>query len=173
MRPTCKISGRWVDDWKTVHAAMAHHPWASPHKPTILIQLTTLTKTSVQIASSNGRWFSDRDYSLSHYLKRPTTRQQENARAPLASQEKKSLGAQHALRGGGVGLVHLEVNRDPQYNGASRAPMCLSGLPSHNNSRAEKLFQAFKLLDNKPSMGRRHGTRRKGTAIRHHFHRKK
>ena len=52
--------------------------------------------------------------------------------------------------------MHLEVNRDPQYNGALSAPMRLPGLPSHNNSRAEKSFQAFKLSDNNPRMGRRH-----------------
>ena len=28
---------------KSVHAAMAHHPWASPQKPATLIRLTTLT----------------------------------------------------------------------------------------------------------------------------------
>ena len=35
-----------VYDWKavqSVHAAMAHHPWVSPHKPPTLIRLTTLT----------------------------------------------------------------------------------------------------------------------------------
>ena len=67
-----------------------------------------------------------------------------------------STGAKHAPRGGGVGLVHLEVNRDPQYNGALSVPMRLPRLPSHNNSRAERSFQTFKLSDNKPRMGRRH-----------------
>ena len=97
-----------------------------------------------------------RQDSFSLCLKRPTTRQQENARVPLATQGKNSLGAQHALRGGEVALVHLELNSDPQYNGALSVPMCLPRLPSHNNSRAEKSFQAFKLSDNKPRMGRRH-----------------
>ena len=77
----------------------------------------------------------------------PTTGQQENARAPLATQRKNSLGAQHALRGGGVGLVHLEVNSNPQHTGALSVPMRLPKLPSHNNSRAEKSFQAFKEID--------------------------
>ena len=45
--------------------------------------------------------------------------------------------------------------------------MRLPGPPSHNNSRAEKSFQAFKLSDNKPSMGRRHnlGARRCGKKV--------
>ena len=77
-------------------------------------------------------------------LKWPTTRQQENVRAPLVTQGKNSLGAQHAPRGGRVGLVHLEGNRDPQYNGALSVLMRLPRLPRHNNSRAEKSFQAFK-----------------------------
>ena len=34
--------------------------------------------------------------------------------------------------------------------------MRLPKLPSHNNNRAEKSFQAFKLSDNMPRMGRRH-----------------
>ena len=54
------------------------------------------------------------------------------------------------------GLVHLEVNSDPQYIGALNVPMRLPKLPSHNNNRAEKSFQAFNLSDNKPRMGRRH-----------------
>ena len=54
------------------------------------------------------------------------------------------------------GLVHLEMNSDPQYIGALNVPMRLPKLPSHNNNRAEKSFQAFKLSDNKPRMGRRH-----------------
>ena len=105
---------------------------------------------------------------LSLCLKRPTTRQQENARATLATQRKNSLGAQHAPRGGGVGLVHLEVNSNPQHTGALSVPMRLPNLPSHNNNRAEKSFQVFKLSDNKPRMGRRHighqEVRRKSTA---------
>ena len=105
----------------------------------------------MQIAGGNGRV-----YSLSLCLERPTTRQQENARALLATQGKNSLGAQHAPRGGAVGLVHLEVNSDPQYNGALSVPMRLPRLPMHNNSRAEKSFQVFKLLDNKPSIRRRY-----------------
>ena len=141
-----------MDDWKAVHAAMAHHPWVSPHKPPTLIRLTTLTQTSVRIAGGNEGWFSVRVYSFSLCLKRPTTRQQENARAPLATQRKNSLGAQHAPRGGGVGLVHLEVNSNHQHTGALSVPMCLPKLPS----RAEKSFQAFKLSDNKPRIGRRH-----------------
>ena len=52
--------------------------------------------------------------------------------------------------------MHLEVNSDPQYNGALSVSMSLPRLPSHNNSRTEKSFQAFKLSDNKPRMGRRH-----------------
>ena len=32
-----------MDDWKAVHAAMAHHPWVSTHKPPTLICQTTLT----------------------------------------------------------------------------------------------------------------------------------
>ena len=52
--------------------------------------------------------------------------------------------------------MHLEVNSDPQYIGALNVPMRLPKLPSHNNNRAEKSFQAFKLSDNKPTMGRRH-----------------
>ena len=110
----------------------------------------------MQIGGGNGRWLSVRVYFLSLYLKRPTTRQQENARASLATQGKNSLGAQHAPRGGGVGLVHLEVNSDPQHTGALSVPMRLPRLPSHKNRRAEKSFQAFKLSDNKPRMGRRH-----------------
>ena len=49
------------------------------------LRLATLAYTLVQIVGGNGRWFSVRVYSLSLYLKRPTTRQQENARAPLAT----------------------------------------------------------------------------------------
>ena len=115
----------------------------------------------MQIAGSNGGWFSVRVYSLSLCLKRPTTRQQENARALLATQGKNSLGAQHAPRGGGVGLVHLEVNSDPQHTGALSVPMRLPRLPSHNNSWVEKSFQAFKFSDNKPIRGRRHKDRAK------------
>ena len=103
-----------------------------------------------------GNGVSVRVYSLSLYLKRPTTSQQKNTRAQLATKENKSLGAQHTPRGGGIGIVHLEVNRDPQYNRVLCAPMRLPRLPSHNNSRAEKSFQAFKLTDNQPSMGRHH-----------------
>ena len=66
------------------------------------------------------------------------------------------MSALHAPRGVGAGLVHLEVNTDPQYNGALSVPMRLPRLLSHNSSRAEKSFQAFKLSDNKPRMGRRH-----------------
>ena len=110
----------------------------------------------MQIAGGDRRWFSVKVYSLSLYIKKSTTRQQENARALLATQGKNTLGAQHTPRGVGVGLVHFEVNRDPQYNGALRVPIRLPRLPSHNNSRAEKSFHAFKLSDNKPRMGRRH-----------------
>ena len=52
--------------------------------------------------------------------------------------------------------MHLEVISDPQYIGALNVSMRLPKLPSHNNNRAEKSFQAFKLSDNKPRMGRRH-----------------
>ena len=142
----------------------------------------------MQLAGGNGGWFSVGVYSLSLCLKRPTTRQQvifcqglplslclkrpttrqqENARAPLATQRKNSLGAQHAPRGGGVGLVHFEVNSDHQYNGSLSVPMRLPKLPSHNNNRAEKSFQAFKLSDNKPRMGRRH--RAPGSAAKKSF----
>ena len=48
--------------------------------------------------------------------------------------------------------MHLEVNSDPQYIGALSVSMRLPKLPSHNNNRAEKSFQAFKLSDNKPRM---------------------
>ena len=99
------------------------------------------------LAGGSGGWFSVRVYSLSLCLKRPTTRQQEKARAPLATQRKNSLGAQHAPRGGGFGLVHLEVNSNPQHTGALSVPMRLPKLPSHKNNRAEKSFQAFKLSD--------------------------
>ena len=119
------------------------------------------------MAGGNGGWFSVRVYSLSLWLKRPTTRQQENARAPLATKRMNSLGAQHAPRGGGVGLVHLEVNSNPKPTGALSVPMRLPKLPSHNNNRAEKSFQAFKLSDNKPSMGRRH--RAPGSAVKKSF----
>ena len=108
----------------------------------------------MQVAGSNIGWFSVRVYSLSLCLKRPTTRQQENARAPLAPTN--SLDAQHAPRGGGVGLVHLEMNSNPQHTGALSVPMRLPKLPSHHNNRAEKSFQVFKLSDNKPRMGSRH-----------------
>ena len=63
--------------------------------------------------------------------------------------------------------MHLEVNSDPQYNGALSVPMRLPRLPSHNNSRAEKSFQAFKLSDNKPRMGRRH--KAPGSAAKKYF----
>ena len=119
----------------------------------------TPNHTDIDISGDSrwwGRWFSVRVYSLNLYLKRPTIREQENARDPLATKGKNSLGAQHAPRGGGVGLAHLEVNRDPQYNGALSVPMRLPRLPSHNNSRAEMSFQAFKLSENKPRIGRRH-----------------
>ena len=74
----------------------------------------------------------------------------------LPPKERISFGAQHAPQGGGVGLVHLEVNSNPQHTGALSVPMRLPKLPSHNNNKAEKSFQAFKLSDNKPRMGRRH-----------------
>ena len=121
----------------------------------------------MQLAGGNGGWFSVKVCSLSLCLKRPTTRQQENARAPLATQRKNSLGAQHAPRGGGVGLVHLEVNSNPQHTRALSIPMRLPKLPSHNNNRVEKSFQAFKLSDNKPRMGRRH--RAPGSAAKKSF----
>ena len=70
-----------------------------------------------------------RVYSLSLYLNRPTSKQQLNARAPLATQGENSLGAQLAPRRSGVGIVHLEVNSDPQYNGALSVPMRLPRLP--------------------------------------------
>ena len=121
----------------------------------------------MQLAGGNGGWFSVRVYSISLCLKRPTTRQQENIRAPLATQRKNSLGAQHAPRGGRVGLVHLEVNSNAQHTGALSVPMRLPKLPSHNNNRAEKSFQAYKLSDNKPRMVRRH--RAPGSAAKKSF----
>ena len=108
----------------------------------------------MQLAGGNGGWFSVRVYSLSLCLKRPTTRQQKNARAPLATQRKNSFGAQHAPRGCGVGLVHLELNSNPQHTGALSVPMRLPKLPSYNNNRAEKSFQTFKFSDSKPRMER-------------------
>ena len=78
----------------------------------------------------------------------------------------KNLPTPQPWRGGGVGLVHLEVNSDPQYNGALSVPMRLPRLPSHNN-RAEKSFQLFKLSDNRPKMGRRH--RAPGSTVKKSF----
>ena len=52
--------------------------------------------------------------------------------------------------------MHLEVNSNSQHTGALSVPMRLPKLSSHNNNRAEKSFQAFKLSDNKPRIGRRH-----------------
>ena len=63
--------------------------------------------------------------------------------------------------------MHLEVNSNPQHTGALSVPMRLPKLPSHNNNRAEKSFQAFKLSDNKPRMGRRH--RAPGSAAKKSF----
>ena len=77
------------------------------------------------------------------------------------------MDAQHAPQGGGVGIVHHEINRDPQYNEALIVPMRLPRLPSHNNSRAEKSFQAFKLSDNKPRMG--HAMRHQEVRRKSHF----
>ena len=63
--------------------------------------------------------------------------------------------------------MHLEVNNDPQYNGALSVPMRLPRFPSQNNSRAEKSFQVFKRTDNKPRMGRRH--KGPGSAVKKSF----
>ena len=114
----------------------------------------------MQIAGGDGSWFSVRVYSLSFYLKKPTTKQLENAKAPLATAThaiKEILGCTARTAGRwGWSCAPWREPWSTQYNGALCVPMRLPRPPSHNNSRAEKSFHAFKLSDNKPSMGRRH-----------------